>query len=111
VLCTFATGMRLGEICSLRWSQIDLNKKLINVESSEGFITKSKRCRVIPMNDMVLELLQRQGKNVLVIMHSIQTEKSILRITYRRLSRNMSSSPELIQNCIFILFGTDSAQF
>jgi len=61
-LCAFATGMRLGEICSLRWPQIDLSRKLINVESSEGFITKSKKCRVIPMNDMVLKLLKRQEK-------------------------------------------------
>jgi integrase len=62
VLCAFATGMRLGEIVSLRWSQIDINKKIINVENTEGFTTKSKKCRVIPMNDMVLELLQRQAK-------------------------------------------------
>jgi site-specific recombinase XerD len=62
VLCAFATGMRLGEIVSLRWSQIDLDKKLINVESTEGFTTKSKKCRVIPMNKMVIKLFQRQIK-------------------------------------------------
>jgi integrase len=61
-LCAFATGMRLGELYALRWSQIDLNRKLINVESSEGFTIKSKKCRVIPMNDMVRKLLKRQEK-------------------------------------------------
>jgi integrase len=31
VICAFATGLRLGEIVSTRWSQIDVGKRLINV--------------------------------------------------------------------------------
>ncbi len=63
VLCAFATGMRLGEIVSLQWSQIDMSRRIINVQNTLGFTTKSKKCRVIPMNDMVFELLLRQAKN------------------------------------------------
>ena len=31
ILISIYTGMRIGEICALRWKNIDLNKKLINV--------------------------------------------------------------------------------
>jgi site-specific recombinase XerD len=60
VICAFATGLRLGEIVSMRWSQVDLSKRIINVQSIEGFTTKSKKCRVIPMNDLVFDLMQRR---------------------------------------------------
>jgi len=63
VICAFATGLRLGEIVSMQWSQIDLDKRLIYVQSIGGFTTKSKKCRVIPMNNLVLDLMQHQAGN------------------------------------------------
>lgn len=63
VICAFAAGLRLGEIISMRWSEIDVSKRLINVQSIEGFTTKSKKCRVIPMNDLMFDLMQRQARD------------------------------------------------
>jgi len=51
------TGMRLGEILSLRWDQIDLEERVIRVER-----TKSGRVRFVPVNDQVLEELLRLRK-------------------------------------------------
>jgi site-specific recombinase XerD len=50
------TGMRLGEIVSLTWRSVDLPGRTITVLNSDIFTTKSKRHRVIPMNDKVHSL-------------------------------------------------------
>lgn len=48
------TGMRLGEILSLRWDQVDLEERMIRVER-----TKSGKLRFVPVNDVLLEELLR----------------------------------------------------
>lgn len=51
------TGMRRGEILNLRWDAIDLQRKVIRVESHSDFKTKQGRRRVVPMSDVVHNLL------------------------------------------------------
>lgn len=63
-LCAVLTGMRLGELISLRWEQVDLDKKVIQVENSESFTTKNRKNRSIPMHPDVCRLLvDRQTKS------------------------------------------------
>jgi site-specific recombinase XerD len=58
-----STGMRLGEILNLQWTDIDQTRKLIRVGNSEGFTTKSKRGRNIPMSDQLSEIMVlRKGR-------------------------------------------------
>jgi integrase len=47
------TGMRKGEIYSLRWDQVDLPNRLIRIINGKS----EKSDRHIPMNDVVFELL------------------------------------------------------
>jgi len=54
------TGLRQGEILNLEWSHVDLGQRLIYVANTEWFVTKSGKCRVVPMNDAVLSLLERR---------------------------------------------------
>jgi integrase len=58
-LVTFAvmTMMRAGEIVNLSWESVDLPNKVIQVENTVDFRTKSRRSRTIPMNDWVYQLL------------------------------------------------------
>jgi integrase len=53
------TGMRQGEMLNLRWCNVDLDRKLIRISSQDGFVTKTGRSRIIPLNDDALELLDR----------------------------------------------------
>lgn len=53
------TGMRQGEILNLQWSNIDFDQRLIQVTNQDGFLTKTGRSRMIPMNDDVFELLKK----------------------------------------------------
>ena len=74
LLCLY-TGMRLGEVCALRWEDVDLAGRIITVSRTvqrlymEGFQTKTvlwesepkseHSRREIPLSDAVLELLVR----------------------------------------------------
>jgi len=51
------TGMRRGEILNLRWEDIDLSRKIIRVQSNANFRTKQGGRRVVPMSDVVYNLL------------------------------------------------------
>lgn len=64
VIFAALTGMRRGEILNLTWPQVDMEKKLIHVETSPTFKTKQGRRRTLPFNDTVFYLLKsRYGKS------------------------------------------------
>lgn len=59
VITAIHTGMRKGEILSLKWSQVDLSSGIIKVEN-----TKSGKPRFIPINQFLLkELLKLKDQN------------------------------------------------
>lgn len=57
------TGCRRGELFNLTWDKVSMKKQTLTVI---GTVAKSKKKRVIPLNDKAMELLQawRKGKNV-----------------------------------------------
>jgi len=61
-LTAFRTGMRLGELLGLKWSDVDWNQKFIRVERSfkRGRIDKTKtgRTRRVDMSDQLVESLK-----------------------------------------------------
>ena len=58
VIFAALTGMRRGEILNLRWEQIDLQRRIIFIQSSLAFKTKQGKRRVMPMSDIVYSLLR-----------------------------------------------------
>ncbi len=56
----FYTGMRLGEILNMKWNWIDFSQKIITTKNSNGYSTKSKKERIIPMNDHVQQIINRK---------------------------------------------------
>ncbi|MDA2915540.1 site-specific integrase [Nitrospinae bacterium AH_259_B05_G02_I21] len=50
----YFTGMRLGELLSLRWSQVDLNHRSIRLEASD---TKNRTARTIPLAEELYQAL------------------------------------------------------
>ncbi len=57
------TGMRLSELLNLQWSHVSLEKKQIGVVNTEEFTTKSGRSRIVPMNQLVYDILSRRFTN------------------------------------------------
>jgi site-specific recombinase XerD len=62
VICGVFSGMRRNELINLHWDQVDLNKKLVHVENSEDFKTKTGRSRAIPMHPNVERILLARKK-------------------------------------------------
>jgi integrase len=57
------TGMRRGEIINLRWNDVNLKTRTVVVQSSTRYRTKFGKRRLIPINDVVYQILQsRWGK-------------------------------------------------
>jgi len=54
ILTALHTGMRRGEILSLKWHQVDLAKRTVRAEK-----TKSGKMRTIPLNDCISAELMR----------------------------------------------------
>ncbi len=57
IVLAISTGMRLGEIVNLQWNHVDLERRIIIVQNTETFNTKSKRNRNIPISDSLLTVL------------------------------------------------------
>jgi integrase len=57
-----STMMRVGEIVNLKWSSIDLERRLILVENTETYRTKTRKSRVVPMNEWVYYFLVRKER-------------------------------------------------
>jgi integrase len=58
------TGLRRGEIVNLRWQDVDLKRRVIQIQSNPTFKTKQGQKRVIPLNDTAFYLLQaKHGKD------------------------------------------------
>ena len=57
IICALNTGMRKGEILTLRWENIDHENDIITLEHTN---TKSKKTRRIPINSTMRTLLREQ---------------------------------------------------
>ena len=60
VLFTLLTGLRRGEMVNLRWDDVDLDSKLIFIESHASFRTKAGKRRAIPLNDEAMKVLRNR---------------------------------------------------
>lgn len=73
ILLALATGMRIGEVCALKWEDVDLNQKIITVKHTVGRVynceskstekihssPKTKNsCREIPISKQLLQPLK-----------------------------------------------------
>lgn len=54
----FYTGMRLGELINLKWSNIDFKNHIINIINDNNFKTKNKKDRVVPINPKLFNILK-----------------------------------------------------
>ena len=56
------TGCRIAELANLTWAEVDIDKKIIHIKSTDDFKTKtSKSERAIPMNDILYNLLVKMS--------------------------------------------------
>jgi site-specific recombinase XerD len=56
-ICAVSTGLRLGELISLQWTDVDFVRKVLTVKNSETFTTKNKKIRVVAMSEQLWRML------------------------------------------------------
>lgn len=56
IICALETGMRRGEIFSLRWRDVDLTNRRINIQAMN---TKTLRARTVPITERLLAELEQ----------------------------------------------------
>lgn len=54
-----STGMRLGELCAMRWSWVSLERQAISVLVGKDFVSKSGHERTIPVRGEGIQVLER----------------------------------------------------
>jgi integrase/recombinase XerD len=59
----FNTGLRIGEALALRWMDIDIPRRQISVVNTETHLTKTRRNRVVPLNEQALNALPARGES------------------------------------------------
>ncbi|MDK9699576.1 MAG: tyrosine-type recombinase/integrase [bacterium] len=57
VLFALLMGLRRSELCNLKWSNIDMNRRILTIESSDGFHVKAGKRRTIPIGETAYSIL------------------------------------------------------
>ncbi len=65
----FHTGMRRGELLSLRWSQVDFCRGIVHVHSSTTFKVKAGSDRVVPLNSEARAVLLALDQTQELVFH------------------------------------------
>jgi len=58
VVFAVLTGLRRGELCNLKWQDVDLTTRAVQIRSSATFKTKQGKRRVVALNSTAFLILQ-----------------------------------------------------
>ena len=61
------SGLRLGELTTLKWSSVNLRGRTLVVQNYASFRTKNKKSRIIPLNNTLFQLLQNRLPKIIDI--------------------------------------------
>lgn len=111
ILCGVRTGMRLGELFGLQWSDLDFNSRFVQVQRNwvRGRIEtpKSHQLRRIDMSKKLAEAFQELRRRRKILFFTVRAEAEQLRATGESeektrsvLGRKHGCAPELIGTII-----------
>ena len=67
VIFAVNTGVRIGELINIKWSDVDFGNMTVRISQKDGFETKSRKERTIPLNEKAYDVLsgiERKGEYV-----------------------------------------------
>lgn len=94
------TGMRAGELFGLRWSNVDLKKRLITVQRSFDKPTKTGKVRHVPILDVLYPVLRNwrlKNKNELVFPNEVGNMHTpsprVIKFTFKEILKKTKIKP------------------
>lgn len=86
------TGLRRDELIHLTWSDLDFEKKLLSVQSKQGWHPKDYEVRHIPLNEKLVQLLSKikrsqNGTYVYTTIGGAILNANVLSRDFRKLAR------------------------
>lgn len=110
------TGMRVGELCGLQWSDVDLNKKVIHVQHTLCYFSKDGKYifemhdtktnngkRLIPLTSRAIKILRKQKiqKQEIVFRGKVALEgyEDLVFVT----KNNQPTQQFLVQECMGLI--------
>lgn len=75
VIVAVLTGLRQGELLAMQWDWVDLTRRVMTVKNTEGFTTKSKRVRVVPICEDAMTVFLSRRERLDVCHKTIFTRK------------------------------------
>lgn len=57
------TGLRRGEILNLKWTDVDFERRVAQIQSSVNYRVKAGKRRIIPLSDSAVKLLESRKVN------------------------------------------------
>jgi integrase len=58
------TGLRMNEIRSLTWDDVDLRDRVIKIRSDEDFTTKGRKNRELPISEFLYQVLRKAPRHI-----------------------------------------------
>jgi integrase len=98
-LCAASTGLRLGELLSLRWGDIDFDRMVVVTRNSEIFTTKNRRNRSVPLHrGLVAVLVAKQARSASPFVFDFQAhqlKQDLATKRFKRYVREAGLNPKL----------------
>jgi integrase len=93
------TGLRVGELINLQWTDIDFKTNSIRITNTATFQTKTGKSRVVPMHVIVREILERRvkagGTYVFAKSNGYQYERGYVSAYFKQCIRKAKLNPNL----------------
>jgi len=103
VIIAVCTAMRAGELASLRWADVDLRRRVIHLRNRDGFVTKGRKGRDIPINrqaEQAFRSLARRSESVFVNRRGRPHTSHSLSVRFKGYVRRAGLSEEIHLHCL-----------
>ncbi len=113
VIFSANTGLRLDEIMNVKWSDFNMIEKTVRISNKTDFHTKNKRERTLPLNEVVLLLLnniERKCEYIFCTLTGGKRDKHFITRKFTRVLRQLEYGKEYTFHSLRHTFASNLAQ-
>lgn len=80
------TGMRKSELINLEYDDVDIEKRLIHIRNKEGFLTKSRKERILPLHPKLMDIFNVSKKGYCFLQNGRRFHKDTVARDFRKVA-------------------------